>query len=260
MTASIVLRRAYRIAAFAAVSVVLYGSYLVATTALLPFPKAAQRVHDRLLRTWARGVGRALAMRVAIEGTPPEPPFFLVANHLSYVDIVALLTCVKGTFLAKSEIAGWPLLGTLARGVGTLFIERERKRDVLRVSARIRDELARGRGIIVFPEATSTPGDEVLPFKASTFAVPLDVGLPVHVAAISYATPRGAGTPRDAVCWHGDEPFVPHLMRLTALPWFSARIRFGSEPLAAADRKRLATLARAEVAALHAGLQDAVTT
>lgn len=250
------IRSTVKLLLFAATTVPLFSAYLLTRLVLRPFPAVRARAHSSLVRAWAKIAAWCVSMRVVVEGEPPEPPFFLVCNHLSYVDVIALLTCVDGTFLAKSEIASWPLLGALARGVGTLFIDRTRKRDLVRVSELLRREIRDRRGIIVFPESTSSAGDEVLPFKASTLEVAVEFGLPVHCAAIRYETPPGAAPARLAVCWWGDMTFAPHLVTMTALPEFTARIRFAADVVRESDRKALAASARAAVAALHAELAN----
>lgn len=234
----------------------IFGVYVACQLVMRPFAGARQRCHDAVVRAWARYCSFILGMRVIVEGEPPVPPFFMVANHLSYVDVIALLTCVRATFLAKSEIARWPLLGMLARGVGTLFIDRKRKRDLVRVSELLHRELASGRGLVVFPEGTSWNSDAILPFKPSTLEVAVGLGMPVHCAALHYITPMDCESARTAVCWWGDAKFAPHMKRLAALPEFIVRIRFGTQPVSAGDRKTLAEAAHRAVAALHLEIKN----
>lgn len=234
----------------------IFGVYVISQVVLRPFARARQRCHDVVVRVWARYCSFILGMRVIVEGVPPTPPFFMVSNHLSYVDVIALLTCVRATFLAKSEIARWPLLGMLARGVGTLFIDRKRKRDLVRVSELFHRELAVGRGLVVFPEGTSWNSDSILPFKPSTLEVAVELGMPVHCVALHYTTPAECESARTAVCWWGDMKFAPHMKKLAALPEFTARIRFGEQPVSAGDRKTLAEAAHRAVAALHLEIKN----
>lgn len=206
-----------------------------------------ERLHDRSLRTWARGAARIIGMRVEVEGTPPAPPFVLVSNHLSYLDIIVLWTRAQGDFLAKAEVSRWPIFGVLTRSAGTLFVDRKRIADLPRVIEDLRAVLGRGRGVIVFPEGTSSEGAGVLRFRAPLFEAALGAGLPVHCAAISYRTPPGSRPARLSVCWWGDMGFIDHLYRVLMLPSCEARVVFIAEPARGETRKELAQSAQALV-------------
>jgi len=181
-----------------------------------------------------------LGIRLEVRGEAPRPPFFLVANHLSYVDILVLHSCLNCLFLAKSEVGSWPVIGFLARSTGTLFVERGRKTDLLRVIRETQRRMDGGFGVVVFPEGTSTDGSAVLPFKASLFEVPASTGQAVQCASISYITPPSAPPARLAVCWWGGMTFGRHFLELLTLPPFRALVSFGTEPIVAPDRKTLA--------------------
>ncbi|MFT5050294.1 MAG: 1-acyl-sn-glycerol-3-phosphate acyltransferase [Chlamydiales bacterium] len=191
-----------------------------------------------------------LGVRVEVRGEAPAPPFFLVSNHLSYVDIVVIHSCLRCLFLAKSEVARWPLIGFLARSTGTLFVDRGRKTDLLRVIREARERMERGYGVVVFPEGTSTDGSAVQPFKASIFEVAAATGLPVRCASISYVTPAASPPARLAVCWWGDMTFGKHFLELLTLPPFRALVSFGEEPIVAPDRKSLALESQRAVEAI----------
>jgi 1-acyl-sn-glycerol-3-phosphate acyltransferase len=189
---------------------------------------------------WTVSFVRLSGMKIEIIGTPPVPPFFLVANHLGYADIAALRVCTKGVFVAKAEVSGWPVAGRIVRDMGTVFIDRTRRRDIPRAGQEILVRLRAGEGIIVFPEGTSTKGEEVLPFNSSflEFAARGDI-------AISYATITYETEPRElpasiAICWWEDISFFRHLFRLFRLRGFKAIIHFGNEAIVSHDRKQLA--------------------
>jgi 1-acyl-sn-glycerol-3-phosphate acyltransferase len=198
-------------------------------------------------RLWARTCCRLLGIRVQAEGPAPQRPFVLVGNHLSYLDIIVYWCCVRAQFLSKAEVAQWPIMGTLARGAGTLFVDRLRRADLARVRAEAVDVLKQGHGLIFFPEGTSSPGAEVMPFKASLFQVALDAELPVHTVSIRYLTPPSATPAYESVCWWGDMEFAPHFWALLKLRRVDATLRFSEQAVQAGDRKTLARLAQQAV-------------
>jgi 1-acyl-sn-glycerol-3-phosphate acyltransferase len=203
-----------------------------------------------MMSRWARGTARIIGMRLHVEGAPPRPPFFLVSNHLGYVDVLVIASQVPCVFVAKSEIADWPLMGRLGRAANTLFISRENKRDLPDMLAKIERELRRGVGVVVFPEGTSSRGAEVLPFRAPLLEVAARGKLQVAYAAISYTTPAGSLAAHRAICyWAPDTNFGGHLLRLLRLPSFDARVAFAGERIEDGDRKALAARLHSAVTA-----------
>lgn len=187
-------------------------------------------------------------MKIEVIGTPPKPPFFLVCNHLSYADIGALAVVAKGVFVAKKEISGWFLAGRVTRDYGTIYIDRRNRRDIPRAGNQIIERLDAGEGVIVFPEGTSTKGEEVLPFNSSFLQFAAERDIPVSYAALSYRTPEGGPPACDYVCWWEDIGFFAHMWRLFTLPEYTAVINFGEEPITNHDRKALAAELRQKVA------------
>lgn len=218
----------------------------------LPFAWIARRTiewRSWMTRVWARSLVGVLGMRVVVEGEPPSGAFLLVSNHLSYVDVLLLASRVRAFFVAKAEVREWPLIGPAIASMGTLFIDRRRGRDLLRVGEDIRATLARGQGVVLFPEGTSTPGAEVAAFRSSLLDPAARLGLPVRHAAIRYSTPPGEAPAHQAVSWWGDATLGPHLFDLLRLPGFEACLVFGEEPICDSDRKALA-------AKLHAAVSE----
>ena len=202
----------------------------------------------RMTGVWSTCLAWILSMRIEVEGTAPPRGVLLVSNHLSYIDIVLLSSRVRCSFVSKSDVADWPLIGHLARLVGTLFIDRNRRRDVVRVAGEIRARLARGRTVVVFPEGTSTNGVNVAPFRSSLLEPAIASALPVYYATIRYSVPAGEAAATDSVAWWGDMSFAPHLAHLMRMSGFTARVVFGAEPIEETDRKSLARRLHSAVA------------
>lgn len=193
-----------------------------------------------IVHLWARGLTLVIGMRIRTSGKPPLPPFCLVSNHLSYLDVMLLGSRVRAAFVSRADISGWPLIGFLAKAGGTLFINREQKKDVLRINEEMEAILLQGGGIAFFPEGTTSKGDDVHRFKASLLDLPARLGTPVAYATISYATPRSAGPADEVLCWWGNSPFGPHVLGVLGLTHFYATIDFGPDVIQSSDRKELA--------------------
>ncbi|MEO0424084.1 MAG: lysophospholipid acyltransferase family protein [Pseudomonadota bacterium] len=208
---------------------------------------AARGWRDLVMGWWAHAVTRLIGLRPIVSGPLPKPPFVLVTNHLGYVDIFLLARYLNGVFVAKADLARWPLAGTIIASMDTIFVDRERKRDVMRVNQCIAQALDAGEGVILFPEGTSSDGATVLPLMPSLLSVPASRETPVWYAGIRYETPTGEAPSGEVVSWWGDDEFVPHLLRLLQVPHFVARLRFAEHPMLGNDRKKLA-------GELHAGI------
>jgi 1-acyl-sn-glycerol-3-phosphate acyltransferase len=194
----------------------------------------------QILRRWSRGVARLLGMRITVKGAPPSGAFLLVANHLSYVDIVLLASQLEARFVAKQEVASWPGIGKLARAVNTLFVDRRFHRGALQTITEMEDAIRRGEGVVLFGEGTSSAGEDVLPIKSALLSRAAETSHPVHYATLSYMTPAASPPASEAVCWWGKMTLVPHLLMLASLPGFRATLTFGAGPLVDSDRRRLA--------------------
>ena len=107
---------------------------------------------NRIVRGWGRKMCQIARCHVTVEGKPPEAPFVLVCNHLSYVDILVLLSLVDAVPIAKKEIRSWPVLGYICVGVGVLFVDRTRRSDVVRMNDVIAEQLNEQNGLMFFPE------------------------------------------------------------------------------------------------------------
>jgi len=192
------------------------------------------------LSKWGAAVCRIIGLEVEVSGNPPEPPYFMVSNHLSYIDIFMFISKTKSVFIAKSEVLSWPMFGFMSKTVGMLFVDRSKRTDVKRVNELISERINESQGILLFPEGTTTSGAEVLPFKASLLAYPAELGLPVHYATISYTTSQDERHASESVCWWRDITFASHFLELLKLSKIYGTITFGDEPISNNDRKELA--------------------
>ena len=203
--------------------------------------RASGRWRTRVFRSWCRLYASILGMRTSVVGLPPQPPFLLVSNHLGYLDILLLASQLPCVFVSKAEVAHWPIIGHFCRAVDTIFLDRANKRELPRVMRQIDRVCSGGRGVVFFPEGTSTSGHEVREFRPSLLEAAARSGRPVSYASLSYRTQDPCPPARDAVCWWGDTEFRTHVIRLMKLPGFEARLKFGKEPIQSADRKVLAS-------------------
>lgn len=234
------LRITCRLPAFVVITLFAYLALL--GTRLIPLLGAETKRSWRAsaFRRWALVVRRLIGMRVQVDGPLPGASTFVVTNHLGYVDVVLLASFLSAVFVAKAEVASWPLLGRAVSAVGTIFVDRNRRHDVRTTNASILQALERGDAVVLFAEGTSSAGERVLPMQPSLLNVPATQSVPVTYAAISYQTPAGAPSAKQAVCWWGDAAFFTHFLALLGLPGFDARLRFGDEALVDSDRKSLA--------------------
>jgi 1-acyl-sn-glycerol-3-phosphate acyltransferase len=239
------LRAFVRAALLVCLTTFAYGSFFVGKVSRLTRPGHGWR--NGWFRWWARSVCQVLGVRRATVGTPPRDAL-VVSNHISYLDIPLLASYVDAVFVAKADVADWPLVGTVCRGIDTIFINRNSKRDVIVVGEEMERRLASGLGVVVFPEGTSGTGEEVLPFRPSLLEVAARDEVPVHYAAIRYAVPDSERPVTESVAW-GDVPFLSHVWGLLQLAEIRAEVIFGDEPIVDHDRKALAAKLQAAVTA-----------
>jgi 1-acyl-sn-glycerol-3-phosphate acyltransferase len=193
----------------------------------------------------------------------------VVANHTSWLDIPVITSVAPVVFVAKSEVASWPLVGLLAKLQRSIFVERRRRHKTGETNARIAQYLADGDTVVLFGEGTSSDGNRVLPFRSALVGAArdaletLDHGQRVFIQPLSVAYTRLQGLPmgrqhRPAASWYGEEPLFPHLMSVIKHGAFDVVVTWG-EPVIyepEADRKEIArslqaTVRRLTIAALR---------
>lgn len=177
---------------------VLLGALICAVA--FPFIGPARRM--RIVGWWSRGMLTLLGIRLSRVGSIGAGPLLLVANHISWLDILAINAVQPARFVSKSDVRHWPLLGWLVACGGTLFIERERKRDALRVVHQVAAALTAGEIIAVFPEGTTGDGHDVLPFHANLLQAAVATHAPVQALALRYSDSRQPVS--DAAAFVGD--------------------------------------------------------
>jgi len=196
------------------------------------------------LHTACERATSSLGLELDFAGETPASGL-IVSNHLSYLDIVVLATRMPCVFVAKREVAGWPVFGWFARRSGTIFVDRENRRDVARANHEIAAALAAGVRVVIFPEGTTSGGDKVLPFRASLLEPALRLSSPLTTAGITYQVEPGT-VARDVSYW-GDMTLLPHLLNLLRRRKVGARISIGHGRPARGDRKSLARALRLEI-------------
>jgi 1-acyl-sn-glycerol-3-phosphate acyltransferase len=167
------------------------------------------------IQWWAAGLLRVLGIELRNKGTPRPGGTLLVANHISWLDIVAIHACCpQARFVSKSEVRHWPVIGKLVDAAGTLYLERERRRDAVRVVHHAAEALQRGDTVAVFPEGTTGDGRELLPFHANLLQAAIVGGTPLQPVALRFSDAKHAISP--AAAYVGDTSLLQSL-------WWIAR-------------------------------------
>ncbi len=213
------------------------------------------RINSAPFRCWYyRILKRIVGIRVVVHGQPTKAkPHLVVSNHISYFDIVALGSLIAGDFIAKADIAKWPVFGIMAKAGRSVFIDRKRSA-TSNARDQIQERLDDGDTLIMFPESTSGDGTHMKPFKSALFTVAerhvtdrSGVKGSIVVQPVSIAYTRLNGLPigvgwRPFVAWYGDMEMVAHLWHISKLGTLTVEIMFHPPVTLAqfANRKALA--------------------
>lgn len=247
------------------IALVLLVIAIIPTQSLLllsPFDGIA----SRWAQWWHKAVCLVLGIAIELEGRPEVAHVAYVGNHLSYIDIPVLGSIVRGSFVAKQEMRGWPLFGWLARLQRTVFISRNSS-DAAHVMDQLDAMLSGSRNLIVFPEGTSSSGERVLPFKSSVFSVlgeHLPRGLRIQPFTLDLRVVDGhapcTADDRNLYAYHSHMVLAPHLWAFMRTRGASLRVVF--HPVLGigydSNRKRIAVLAERSVASALSGLSAPV--
>ncbi len=203
--------------------------------------------HERIC-WWSRGLVRAMGLTLQVSGTVRPGATLIVSNHVSWLDIAAIHAAAPhARFVSKSDVLAWPLLGWLIRNAGTLFIERDRKRDAVRVVHAVAAALQGGETVAIFPEGTTGTGPELLPFHANLLQAAVATGTPVQPVVLRFDDPQGRFSP--AVTFVGETTLLQSLWRVASARQLAVSVEL-MPPVGTrhADRRALAAHLRELVA------------
>jgi 1-acyl-sn-glycerol-3-phosphate acyltransferase len=237
--------------------VVALGSVAVSTLALVPLQLLAMKTRLwsewPILRLWHRVNCRALGFRIHQHGELTEKrPLVVAANHISWTDISVIGSRCDVSFIAKADMAAWPVMGWLARLQRTIFIERERRRTSGAQASEIAQRLAFGEAVVLFAEGTTGDGNAILPFKSTLFGaatMALQEGAvdKVYIQPLTIAYTRVQGMPmgrrdRPLAAWIGDTELAPHAAALLSEGAVDVELHFGEAiEFSAGDNRKEAT-------------------
>jgi 1-acyl-sn-glycerol-3-phosphate acyltransferase len=196
------------------------------------FPKLTQVQRDARVQVWAATMLRRLSIQLVVHGNAAaQGPVLLASNHISWLDIVVIHAARHCRFISKSDVKAWPLVGMLATGAGTLYIERESRRDAMRVVHHMAERLRAGDILAVFPEGTTGDGLEVLPFHANLLQAAISADAPIQPIALHFSD-RTTGAYSLAPCYIGDDTLVASVWRTLCAGNLQAQVHFGDVQIA----------------------------
>lgn len=227
---------------------VLHGVLIAA----LVFPRLNDEARRQRIQWWSAKLLRVLGIELVSDGVHPRPgAVLLIANHISWLDIMAINAVRPVRFVSKSEVRDWPVLGWLVTIAGTLYIERANRRDALRVVHVMADALKQGDALAVFPEGTTTDGANLLPFHGNLLQAAISTATPIQPVALRYSDATHACSP--AVAYIGDISLMQSLWMVVSAERLRVHVHVMSpQATQHADRRALA-------AHLHTQILEKIT-
>ena len=212
----------------------------------LEIPERTERV-----KLWSRRMLAILRVDLHVLGEPPaQGPLLVVCNHISWLDILVLNAAQPTRFVSKADVRSWPLLGALITGAGTLFVERENRRDAMRVVHKMADALRSGDLLTVFPEGTTGDGRELLPFHGNLLQAAIAVNVAVLPVALRFVS-RVSGAPSDAPTYIGDTTLLASMWRTVKAGDVRAELNYGMPQRAGGmDRRTWAQVLQRDIGAM----------
>lgn len=224
------------------------------------FPRSTDEKKGRIIRRWAGKLPRWLGIRVEVEGriaeeavhdcgiTPGAMGRLVVSNHVSFLDIFSLDSVVPSAFVAKAEIAKWPVFGGIAKAVNTIFIERGNRKALLGIGSNMQKALEEGKTLLMFPEGTTSDGTGLLKLHANLFDAAAKTGAEVIPVVLRY---KSRGEITTAPAYVGKVGLFERLWKVVNTPDLTILIKIGEpiRPMAGEDRHSLCRRASAVMSA-----------
>lgn len=208
-------------------------------TIWLRFPQLSAEQREMHVQAWALQFLALWGIHLRVVGQPvAQGPALMVANHISWLDILVIHAARHCRFVSKSDIRAWPLVGLLATGAGTLYIERSKRRDALRMVKDMADAMRKGDVVAVFPEGTTSDGRALLPFHANLIQAAIEADAPVQPMSLKFIDAQ-TGETSFAPCYIGDDTLIGSVWRTLKAGRIEAVVHFG-QPQAAQGRDRRA--------------------
>ncbi|MBK7613615.1 MAG: 1-acyl-sn-glycerol-3-phosphate acyltransferase [Burkholderiales bacterium] len=202
---------------------------------------------QRMVGWWSAKLLRLAGLSVQVQGTSRPGGTLVVANHVSWLDIAAIHAgCPQARFVSKADVKHWPLLGWMISNAGTLYIERERKRDAMRMVHDMAAALKRGETVAVFPEGTTGPGETLLPFHANLLQAAIAVEAPIQPVVLRFSEPGQRFSV--SAQYIGDTTLLQSIWRVITARGLTVQVQFlPPQGSAHADRRALAAHLQSEI-------------
>ena len=211
------------------------GLWIVA----LQFPRLSEERQHAHVQAWSAQLLAHAGVRLQIQGQPPvQGPLLLVSNHISWLALPVLHAARHCRFISKSAVKGWPRIGALATAAGTLYIERNSRRDARRMVESMQQALERREILAVFPEGTTGDGRRLLPFHANLLQAAVQADAPVLPVGLRFVDGK-TGQISHAPSYEGDETLVGSIWRTLCADELVAAVHYGAPQTAAGRDRRI---------------------